>query len=172
MTARAYYVDGVQLVNVGGELCEACEQRPGVGRSVGGSVVCKRCAGWAAKEADEMAREVEASRARLAARRDTSRPTVQAVIARLEDSPLKRHRYAAGQAARQRADALTHFPCGHKRTEANTYTRRDNRRACRKCKAAASTRAKAKARQRERERLRGGAKRGRSIIDAGMVSHA
>jgi hypothetical protein len=84
MTARAYYVDGVQLVNVGGELCESCEQRPGVGHSIGGSVICARCAGWAAREASEYAAEVEASRRRRADSQADDIIKVRQVYARLE----------------------------------------------------------------------------------------
>jgi hypothetical protein len=155
---RSYFVEGLPLVNVGDELCAACEIRPGVGHSASGLVVCARCAGAAAFVADEYAREVKASRERRAARRDTTRAVVQSVIARLEDSPLKHHRYSAGQRAKERADALTVFPCGHPRSQENTYTRRDRRRACRACRATASKAAKAKVRERERARLRGGQK--------------
>jgi hypothetical protein len=153
MTARPYFIDGIQLVNTGGELCEACGQRKAVAASVAGHVLCVRCAGMAAVLAEEYAAEVEASRERATTRRDQTRAIMAQVVARLEDSSVKSHRYAAGQRSRERADALTHFPCGHERTTANTYKRSDNRRACRECRRVRSKAAKAAARQRERTRI-------------------
>jgi hypothetical protein len=55
----SYFVHGVELVGVG-STCEACERRPAVGRSIGGSAVCARCAKDAALAAREMAAEREA----------------------------------------------------------------------------------------------------------------
>lgn len=52
-----YFVHGIQLVNVGGERCEVCRQRPAVGPSISGSLLCAPCARDFAQSADEMARE-------------------------------------------------------------------------------------------------------------------
>ena len=57
---QPYFVDGVQLVNVGAELCEACGIRAGVGRSVSGLVVCAACAREYDAAAQELAREAVA----------------------------------------------------------------------------------------------------------------
>jgi uncharacterized Zn finger protein (UPF0148 family) len=149
-----YYVHGVQVVNVGGELCEACGVRKAIGQSINGHLLCPRCAGWAAVQAEELAAEREASKARRAERQDTDRPAVRRVLARLQQAAESTHRNRAGIAARKRADALTVFPCGHGRTAENTYTRPDNRRACRECRRVRSTAAKRAARERERKRIR------------------
>jgi hypothetical protein len=63
--ARGYFVDGVELVNVGGETCSACD-RPAIGRSVSGHLICATHAGWAAREARELAREKKESAKRVA----------------------------------------------------------------------------------------------------------
>lgn len=143
MTARAYFVDGVQLVNVGGELCESCEQRPGVGHSLGGSVICARCAGWAAREASEYAAEVEASKARRAAKHDETK----AIIARVNEAFInslpsrevqRRVRVAEAAKASNHKRAGTspgHYACGHQRTRANTYKNSAGRPFCRQCRA-------------------------------------
>jgi len=52
-----YFVHGIQLVNVGGELCECCCRRKAVGRSISGCLLCAACARDFAKAANEMARE-------------------------------------------------------------------------------------------------------------------
>jgi hypothetical protein len=49
-----YFVDGIQLVNTGGEMCEACGQR----KAVAGHVLCVRCARDAEVTARELAAEV------------------------------------------------------------------------------------------------------------------
>jgi hypothetical protein len=58
VTARGYFIDGIQLVNTGGELCEACGQRKAVAASVAGHVLCVRCARDAEVTARELAAEV------------------------------------------------------------------------------------------------------------------
>lgn len=57
MTARAYFVDGVALVNTGGELCESCGKRKAVGPSISGSLLCVVCIRQFTTEADEFACE-------------------------------------------------------------------------------------------------------------------
>lgn len=147
-----YFVHGVALVNTGGESCCACD-RPAVGY-LNAHPICARHAGWAAQEADELAAEMEASRQRRAERSDRDRPIVRRVLARLETTAVVTKRTRGAEAARRRADALTHFTCGHARTPENIYTRTDGRRACRECRRVRSTESKRKARTRERERLK------------------
>ena len=136
-SAPSYYVHGVELVGVD-SLCEACEQRPAVGRSVNGHAICKRCAGWAAREAAELAAEVEASKQRTAQRSSDALTRVRRLTARIaQPSPREAARLRrAGQAGGEndRAASLTHFQCGHERTNANTYRNRQGRRFCRQCR--------------------------------------
>lgn len=83
MTARArYYVHGVELVAVN-DTCAACG-RPAVGRSISAHPLCAAHAGWAAQLADELAREVEAGKARIAAQAEADRARMQAVYARID----------------------------------------------------------------------------------------
>jgi hypothetical protein len=145
---------GVRLVNAGGERCEACEQRPAVGPSMSGHLVCARCAGLASTLADELAAEIESSRQRRALRASADRPIVRQVLARLERTAEATKRTRGAEAARRRSDTLTSFPCGHDRKPTNVYTRPDGRRACRECRRVRSTEAKRKARVRERERMK------------------
>jgi hypothetical protein len=55
--ARGYFVDGVELVGVR-EVCECCDRRPAVGRSISGLAICAPCARDASQAAAELAREV------------------------------------------------------------------------------------------------------------------
>lgn len=136
MTAAGYFVEGVQLVNVGGELCEACERRPAVGRSISGCAICPRCAGLHARFADELAREKEESAKRRGRKPALSLPPLITTV------------------RRRAVDSRPTYPCHHPRTEANTYTRQDDgRRFCRTCRNAQSKKDKARARRRERQRL-------------------
>jgi hypothetical protein len=131
VTTSAYFVHGVQLVGVDA-VCEACERRPAIGRSIAGHAICPRCAGWAAHEAAELAAEMEASRRRLAAMRAGSLERVRTITAKLDDADAQS---PAAKASRNRAVSQTHFNCGHSRASANTYRRSDGRRECRQCRA-------------------------------------
>jgi cell pole-organizing protein PopZ len=148
MTSPArYWVDGVQLVNVGGELCEACELRPAVGRSVGGNAICKRCAGWAAREAEELAAELAEAKARRADTVAEIRARISVVDDRQSQAEraVARHASRAKQYARQRAQAAarTHFKCGHPITPENTYlSKAANRTPFRYCRACACARSR------------------------------
>lgn len=82
MTAP-YFVHGVELVNCGGEMCEACGERQAVGRSLKAHAICARCAGHAATDADEYAREREAAQARREAKMGTA--------VTMEPTPAKGH---------------------------------------------------------------------------------
>jgi DNA-directed RNA polymerase subunit RPC12/RpoP len=105
-----YWVHGVQIVNAGDEPCSACGQRKAVGRSVGGHVLCPRCAGWAAHEAEEYAREVEAARARRAARQpDTIIPNPPV--------PVRE----AGSLTERLKRKPARFRCGHSGKAHNVY---------------------------------------------------
>lgn len=140
--ARGYFVDGVQLVNTGGERCCACD-RAAVGY-LNAHPICARHAGMAAEIAEEMAVEKEES-----AKRQRERVGPVSVVARAKHSlpslPVHRRNRDARQAQyeRQRASAAsrTHFKCGHEATPENSYHRRDSKsgnptRECRTCQLA------------------------------------
>jgi hypothetical protein len=138
MTAAGYFVEGVQLVNVGGELCEACGDRKAVGRSISGHVLCQRCAGLHSVFAEELAAEKAASEKRVAEKRGQSF-LLPALITTVR---------------RRTVESRPTYPCGHPRTPANTYTRPDDgRKFCRKCRNDHSKKSKERARQREQKRL-------------------
>ena len=58
MNRGRYFVEGVELVNVGDSFCESCGFRKAVGRSVSGLAICATCARDASAAANELAREV------------------------------------------------------------------------------------------------------------------
>lgn len=135
------WVDGVQLVNVGGELCEACEERRAVGRSIGGHLICKRCAGWARREADELEQEREASAIRRGLKAQETREVLSDVHARLNTIPPRevKRRATVSRITRERnyrefGATPTHFNCGHSRRKSNLDHRSDGRTACKACR--------------------------------------
>jgi hypothetical protein len=134
-----FFVHGVELVGVD-SLCECCEQRPAIGRSIKGHAICQRCAGWAAHEADEYAREVEAAKQRR-------------VSTHMKPSGLLNPLVITTRVRRKPSETRPNYICGHPRTNENTYRRRDGRTFCRECRRAQSTRSKEKARAKEHARL-------------------
>jgi hypothetical protein len=83
MTARAYFVHGVELVNCGADRCSACE-RPAIG-FINAHPICARHAGMHAEIADELALEVEASKRRRESKTAVERDRVNAALARFTD---------------------------------------------------------------------------------------
>lgn len=63
MKPRQYFVYGLPLANVGGQLCECCGRRGAVSRSVSMLAICGKCAGDADYAALVMAEERRASEA-------------------------------------------------------------------------------------------------------------
>lgn len=153
MSARAYYVEGVEVVNTGGESCASCDIRPAVGRSISGLAVCQRCAAWAESESAGIAAEKELARERREARESER-------IARIgKRFPEIAERLArAADDMRERAIAVkraaTRFACGHDRTPENTYQNQRGRTACRECRRIQNVKNKRQARRREQLRLR------------------
>jgi hypothetical protein len=120
-----YYVHGVQVVNCGGERCEACEQRPAVGASLSGSLVCARCAGWAAVEAEELAREMEASRERRAGRDSVALERVRQKVALLEGQGQRTSSTPAVSAtAKKQRQSLAQRTDNRRRAAADSNIRR------------------------------------------------
>lgn len=103
MTARAYWVHGVELVNCGADRCSACD-RPAIGY-INAHPICATHAGWAAEIADEYAIEVEASRARREQQQVADREIVRAVSARFNDAPVSSAKGRAYRAGNHRAAA-------------------------------------------------------------------
>lgn len=100
MTARAYHVHGVELVNCGADLCSACD-RKAVGTTISGHLVCARHAGMAAQLADEYAQERDDASER---REQRTRPALERAKAKCEaEEAVKgdRQRGRNGGAARK-----------------------------------------------------------------------
>jgi hypothetical protein len=110
---RAYYVNGIALVNAGGERCEACEQRPAVGPSISGHLVCARCAGLASTLADELAAEIAMSKARTAAKHAEDLAKCRRLIATPEGLEGDKERRARGTAQKGRRKLNLGVPCPH-----------------------------------------------------------
>lgn len=116
MTARAYFVHGVQLVNTGGEMCEMCEacgERKAVGRSIRGHVLCQRCAGLHSELAEELAQEVEASKARRASAYTSALTRARTLAAegeRVTGDTKRRARGAVNGGAARRNNTATPSP--------------------------------------------------------------
>lgn len=109
-----YFVHGVALVNCGEELCEACGVRKAVGASIAGHLLCPRCAGWAAHEAEELAKEKEASAARRGVRRLAARPPK--FTCGHDRTPDNTYRNPTNGRARCRECARRHVRESHART--------------------------------------------------------
>jgi hypothetical protein len=134
--ARGYFVDGVQLVNVGGEFCDSCEVRPAIGRSVSMHLLCARCAGLHAQIAEEYIAEVEASRARRAGEIER----VRAIRLPDADAPAMLGLHRKGRPKRPEI----RFKCGHSTEPENVYTNRRGWHSCRQCKRDAQREARRK----------------------------
>jgi hypothetical protein len=126
-----YWVHGVALVNCGEDRCAACD-RPAVGYSIAGHLLCATHAGVAAEAADELAREKAASQARRTARGQVDLVRVRSVRLDPDAIPGDAKRRRKGQ---QSANATpVHFKCGHSTEPANVYTDTTGYHVCRTCK--------------------------------------
>ena len=93
-------MEGVELVNAGGESCSACD-RPAVGRSLAGHLLCARHAGWAAQLAEELEQERQESAQRVNARRAETLERCRRRIAIDENVKGDNERRARGARAAQ-----------------------------------------------------------------------
>ena len=137
----SYYVHGVELVNAGGESCCACD-RPAIGY-LNAHPICKRHAGWAAVEAEELAQEIEASRARRADRDTRDRARIRRLMLADEAQPgdSRRRQNGVRNAAARKNNTPTDRPSSPRAAYDREWYRRNRERKIAQVKARQALRA-------------------------------